>query len=210
MYNKKPFIVFEGIEGSGKSYHSKKIINYLKKNKIPYIYLREPGGSKNAESIRKLILTKKSNTFNPLTDTLLYLAARNENYLSNIKSNYHKKIIICDRFIDSTFAYQSYGLGINKNLINIINKYILKKIKPDFTFLMKIDVNESAKRINKRSKNNRYDNFKKKFYKKVQAGYLSLSNSNKSKYMIIDSKKNITFNQNIILNKFKKLTNYNE
>ena len=210
MYKNKPFIVFEGIEGSGKSYHSKKIINFLKNNKIPHIYLREPGGSKNAENIRKLILTKKSKTFNPITDTLLYLAARNENFLSNIKPNYHKKVIICDRFVDSTLAYQSYGLGINKNLINLINRYILKKIKPDFTFLMKIDVNESAKRITKRSKNNRYDNFKKKFYKKVQAGYLNLSKSNKSKYMIIDSKQNITFNQNIILNKFKKLINYNE
>ena len=91
MFNKKPFIVFEGIEGSGKSYHSKKIINYLKKNKITYLYLREPGGSKNAEVIRKLILTTKNKTFNSVTDALLYLAARNENFLSNIKPNFSKK-----------------------------------------------------------------------------------------------------------------------
>ena len=206
MFNKKPFIVFEGIEGSGKSYHSKKIINYLKKNKITYLYLREPGGSKNAEVIRKLILTTKNKTFNSVTDALLYLAARNENFLSNIKPNFHKKIIICDRFVDSTLAYQCYGSGVDKNIIDLINKYILKKIKPDFTFLMKINVNESIKRINTRSKTNRYDNLKKKFYKKVQNGFLKISNNNK-KYMIINSKKDIKYNEKIILDKFKKLIN---
>ena len=205
MFNKKPFIVFEGIEGSGKSYHSKKIINYLKKNKIPYIYIREPGGSKNAEVIRKLILTTKNKTFDAVTDALLYLAARNENFLSNIKPNFHKKIIICDRFVDSTLAYQCYGSGVDKNIINLINRYILKKIKPDFTFLMKINVNESIKRINIRSSTNRYDNFKKIFYKKVQNGFLKLSKNNK-KYMIINSKEDIKYNEKIILDKFKKLT----
>ena len=206
MFNKKPFIVFEGIEGSGKSHHSKKIINYLKKNKIPYVYLREPGGSKNAEVIRKLILTTKNKTFDAVTDALLYLAARNENFLSNIKPNFHKKIIICDRFVDSTLAYQCYGSGVNKSIIDSINKYILKEIKPDFTFLMKINVNESVKRINIRSSTNRYDNFKKKFYKKVQNGFLKLSNNNK-KYMIINSKEDIKYNEKIILDKFKKLIN---
>jgi len=84
-------------------------------------------------------------------------------------------------------------------------KYILKEIKPDFTFLMKINVNESVKRINIRSSTNRYDNFKKKFYKKVQNGFLKLSNNNK-KYMIINSKEDIKYNEKIILDKFKKLT----
>ena len=121
MYKKKPFIVFEGIEGSGKSIHSKNLVNFLKKKKIPYIYLREPGGTKKAEIIRKLILNKNNKKINILTDTLLYLAARNENFINNIKPYYKKKVIICDRFIDSTLAYQHYGLGISKNLIQIIH-----------------------------------------------------------------------------------------
>ena len=89
MY-KNPIIVFEGIEGSGKSFHIKNIEKYLKKKKVKYIKLREPGGSANSEKIRKVILNKKSN-FKKLTDLFLYMAARNENYHNIIKKNYKKK-----------------------------------------------------------------------------------------------------------------------
>jgi len=90
MFN-KPVIAFEGIEGSGKSFHIKQLSKFLKKKKIKYIIIREPGGSKSSEQIRKLILNKKSN-FNRLTDLLLYLAARNENYLNILKKNFKKKL----------------------------------------------------------------------------------------------------------------------
>ena len=114
MY-KKLIIAFEGIEGSGKSLHLKNLSNYLNKKKISFIKLREPGGSKNAEILRSLILNKKS-TFDKKTDLLLYLAARNENMQNIIKKNYKKKVILIDRFIDSTYAYQHYGMGLNKNI----------------------------------------------------------------------------------------------
>ena len=205
MYNKKPFIVFEGIEGSGKSFHSKNLINYLKKEKISYIYVREPGGTKNAELIRKILFNENSDELNKLTDTLLYLAARNENFINNIKPFYKKKIIISDRFTDSTIAYQHYGFGINKNLIKMVHKNILDKIKPDFTFLMKIDINESFKRLKKRSNLNRYDQFSKNYYKNVQNGFIKLSNLQPRKYMIINSKNSITINKNIIFQKFLEL-----
>ena len=205
MYNRKPFIVFEGIEGSGKSLHSKSLIDQLKKKRISYIYLREPGGTKNAEMIRRIILNKNSDKLHKFTDTLLYLAARNENFINNIKPFYNKRIIICDRFVDSTIAYQHYGLGINKNLIKLINKNILNNVKPDFTFLMKIGINESFKRLRKRFNLNRYDEFNKNFYKNVQKGFLKLSNLQPRKYMIINSKNTITINKKIILQKFLKL-----
>mgnify|MGYP001457775182 FL=1 len=210
MYKKKPFIVFEGIEGSGKSIHSKNLVNFLKKKKIPYIYLREPGGTKKAEIIRKLILNKNNKKINILTDTLLYLAARNENFTNNIKPYYKKKVIICDRFIDSTLAYQHYGLGISKNLIQIINNSILKNVLPDFTFLMKITPKESIIRLTKRKKLNRYDKFKKSFYSKVQSGFIKIAKKNSKKYMIIDSNKYIIENKLKILLKFKKLLKYYE
>ena len=131
--SKKPVIVFEGIEGSGKSHHILKVSNYLKKNKIDFIKLREPGGNPNSEKIRKLILNKKIN-FNKTTDLLLYLAARSENiYL--LKKYYKKKVILIDRFVDSTIAYQHYGFGVNLKLINFINSYLLKNFKVDYTFL---------------------------------------------------------------------------
>ena len=205
MYNRKPFIVFEGIEGSGKSLHSKSLIDQLKKKRISYIYLREPGGTKNAEMIRKIILNKNSDKLHKFTDTLLYLAARNENFINNIKPFYNKRIIICDRFVDSTIAYQHYGLGINKNLIKLINKNILNNVKPDFTFLMKIDINESFKRLRKRLNLNRYDEFNKNFYKNVQKGFIKLSRLQPKKYMIINSENSITINKKTIFQKFLKL-----
>ena len=125
MY-KKPIIVFEGIECSGKSYHIKNVSNYLKKKKIKFIKIREPGGSQNSEKIRKLILNNKSN-FDKFTDLLLYMASRNENFNNILLKNYNKKIILIDRFIDSTIAYQHYGMGVNAKIIKYINNFILKK-----------------------------------------------------------------------------------
>ena len=114
----KPVIVFEGIEGNGKSHHINIVSKFLKKKKIPFYKIREPGGSINSEKIRKMILNKKSN-FNPNTDLLLYLASRSEN-IDLLKKFYKKKLILIDRFIDSTIAYQHYGLGVNINLLKII------------------------------------------------------------------------------------------
>ena len=121
-------ITFEGIEGSGKSLHIENVAKYLKKKKISFIKIREPGGSKNSEKIRKLILNNKSN-FNKYTDLFLYFAARSENIEKIIIKNYQKKVILIDRFTDSTLAYQHYGMGISKKIIEHLNKYLLKKIK---------------------------------------------------------------------------------
>jgi len=202
MY-KKPVIVFEGIEGSGKSYHSKKVSNYLKKKKIAHIIIREPGGSINSEIIRKLILNKKSK-FNKNTDLLLYLASRSEN-ISILKKNFRKKIILIDRFTDSTLAYQHYGFDVNKNLINTINQYLLKDFKVDFTFLNIVNKKNLNKRLKSRKSLNRYDQFNYNFYEKVQRGFLKLSKKNKKKYQIIDSNLDINHNLSIILKKIDKL-----
>ena len=202
MY-KKPVIVFEGIEGSGKSYHSTKVSNYLKKKKIAHIRIREPGGSTNSEIIRKLILNKKSK-FNRNTDLLLYLASRSEN-ISILKKNFRKKIILIDRFTDSTLAYQHYGFGINKNLINMINQYLLKDFKIDFTFLNIVNKINLKKRLKLRKSLNRYDQFNYIFYEKVQKGFLKLSKKNKKKYQIIDSNLDVKHNLSLILKKVDKL-----
>ena len=202
MY-KKPVIVFEGIEGSGKSYHSTKVSNYLKKKKIEHIRIREPGGSINSEKIRKLILNKKSK-FNKDTDLLLYLASRSEN-ISILKKNFRKKIILIDRFTDSTLAYQHYGFDVNKNLINTINQYLLKDFKVDFTFLNIVNKKNLIKRLKSRKSLNRYDQFNYNFYEKVQRGFLKLSKKNKKKYQVIDSNLDINHNLSIILKKIDKL-----
>ena len=200
---KKPVIVFEGVEGSGKSYHISNVSRYLKQRKIKYIKIREPGGSFNAEKIRRLVLNNKSN-FNKNTDLLLYLAARSEN-MDLLKKNFRKKIILIDRFIDSTVAYQHYGLGANLNLINLINKYLLKNIKIDFTFLNIVNKKNMSKRLKDRKSLNRYDKFDYNFYQKVQKGFLKISKKNKKKYQIINSNLDINENKSLIIKQINKL-----
>ena len=201
--SKKPIIVFEGIEGSGKSYHINNVANYLKKKNIRFIKIREPGGNKNSEKIRDLILDNKS-TFNKNTDLLLYLSSRSEN-IDLIKKNIGKKIILIDRFVDSTIAYQHYGMGVDIKLINIINKFLLKGININFTFLNLVNDKNMQLRLAKRKNLNRYDKFNTKFYKKVQKGFLEIANANQRKYMKIDSNLDIIINKKIILDKIGAL-----
>ena len=203
MYN-KPIIVFEGIEGSGKTHHIKQIVNYLKEKKAQFLNIREPGGSINSEKIRRLILNNKSD-LDKFSDLLLYFAARNENIEKIIKKNYKKKIILIDRFTDSTIAYQYYGMGLNRKIIDLINNYFLKKIHVSFTFLNIVSMKNLKKRLNKRKNLNKYDKFNINFYNRVQKGFVKVSKNNK-KYLIINSNDTIKENEKIILNKIKFLT----
>ena len=199
----KPVIVFEGIECSGKSLHIKNVCKFFKKKKIPYICLREPGGSKNSEIIRKLILNKKSN-FNRYTDLFLYSASRSEN-IKELKKFHKKRIIIIDRFTDSTIAYQHFGLGVDLKLIRKIHNVILNDFKIDFTFLNVVNEKNMLQRLKKRNKLNRYDTFNVKFYKKVQKGFLTLAKKKPNKYKIINSNLDMKINKDIILKKINEL-----
>ena len=203
--SKKPIIVFEGIEGSGKSFHIKNISNHLKKKNIKFIQIREPGGNKNSEKIRKLILDNKS-TFNENTDLLLYMSARSEN-IKLIKENIGKKIILIDRFTDSTVAYQHYGMGVDLKFIKTINNFLLKDIKITYTFLNLVNQNNMRQRLAQRKILNRYDKFDSIFYKKVQKGFLKIVEKNPRKYMKIDSNLDIIKNKEIILDKIDDLIN---
>ena len=201
--SKKPIIVFEGIEGSGKTYHVNNVSRYLNSKKIDHIKIREPGGSKNSEKIRKLLLNNKS-SFNKETDLLLYLASRSEN-INLIIKNYKKRIILIDRFTDSTIAYQHYGFGVNLNLITTINDHLTKKFKIDFTFLNVVNRKNMLKRLKLRKSLNRYDKFNNSFYSKVQKGFLKLAKKQNKKYKIINSDLDISHNKLLILDKIDKL-----
>ena len=197
MYKKKSlFIVFEGIEGSGKSYLSKKLYRVLIRKGLQVVLTREPGGTKRAEKIRKIILNdyflkKNKEKFHKYTDTLLYLAARNEHLENKIKPALsRKKIVICDRFVDSTFAYQVYGKGVNKKFIDNIHKQILDRVKADITFVLKVNINKALQRLKKRKIKNRYDKFSKKFYNKAQKAFIRIAKKNKKNYYIFDNSKN--------------------
>ena len=210
MYKNKPFfIVFEGVEGCGKSFQSRKLFNNLKKKRIRSLLTREPGGTNSAELIRNLILKdyfKKNSKekFDKYTDTLLYLASRNEHIKNKIKPALKKKnIVICDRFIDSTLAYQVYGKKVNINFINNIHKFILNGIKPNITFILKVSSNSSHKRLQKRKTKNRYDNFAKSFYSKAQQSFLKIA-KNKKNYFVLDSSDNDSNLEKIIFKIVKK------
>ena len=212
MYKKKPlFVTFEGIEGSGKSYQSNKLYENVKKRRIPVILTREPGGTRSAEKIREVILKdyfhpESKEKFNKYTDTLLYLAARNEHLENKIRPAIKKKkIIICDRFIDSTSAYQIYGKGVNKNFINSIHKYILQGIKPNLTFILIANISKAMKRLNKRKNKNRYDKFSKDFYNKVQKAFINIAKTDSKRYIILDNSKDSPLVEKIIFNNFMKL-----
>ena len=212
MYKKKPlFVTFEGIEGSGKSYQSKKLYQSIKERKIPVILTREPGGTTGAEKIRKIILDDyfyldSKIRFNKYTDTLLYLAARNEHVKNKIIPAISRgKIIICDRFTDSTLAYQVYGKGVNKGLVDLIHKYILGNIKPDLTFILKVNISKALERLKKRKKKNRYDKFSKHFYIKAQKAFIKIVKKNKRRYFVLDNSKDSKETEKIILNKFIKV-----
>ncbi len=200
---KKPVIVFEGIEGSGKSHHIKKVSNYLKKKNIKHIVVREPGGNLNSEKIRRLILNNRSN-FNKNTDLLLYLAARSEN-IGKLTKNYKKKVILIDRFIDSTIAYQHFGLGVDLRIIEIINKFLLKNFKVNFTFLNIVSKKNMISRLKFRKSLNRYDRFNYSFYNKVQKGFLKIAKKEKKKYLLINSNLNIKDNELKIIKTIKKI-----
>ena len=209
MYKKKPlFVTFEGIEGSGKSYQSKKLYKSIQKSRIPVILTREPGGTKGAEKIRRIILDDyfyldSELRFNKYTDTLLYLAARNEHIKNKIRpAIIKKKNIICDRFTDSTLAYQVYGKGVSINLVKSVHKYILGNIKPNLTFILKVNISKAMERLKKRKRKNRYDKFPKSFYVKVQNAFIKIAKKNKARYFVLDNSKDSKETEKIILNKF--------
>ena len=210
MYKKKPFfIVFEGVEGCGKSFQSKKLFNRLRKKRINTILTREPGGTKSSELIRNLILkdyfTKdRKEKFDKYTDTLLYLAARNEHIKNKIKpALLQKKVVICDRFTDSTIAYQVYGKQVDINFINGIHKKILQGVKPNIVFILKVSEKSSIKRLKKRRTKNRYDNFAQSFYNRAQKSFIKIA-KNKQNYFVMDSSANDSLLEEKIFNITRK------
>ena len=203
---KYPVIIFEGIEASGKSTNINNFSKYLKQNNYKFIKIREPGGSKFSEKLRKLMLNKNSN-LNAKTDLLLVMASRSENIDKILNKHYQKKIILIDRFADSTIAYQHYGMGINLKIIKSLNSFVVGKFKPNLTFLCTVNKKNMFKRLSSRSRTNRYDNFKFKFYDKVRKGFEKLS-KNRTNYVLLESDTSTQKeNLNKIIKAFKKIIN---
>ncbi len=185
IIKKGKFITFEGPEASGKSSQIIMLKKFFIKNKIPYFITREPGGTKLAESLRKLILNNKSK-INNIEEILLLMAARSNHINNIILPNIKKgKMVISDRYADSTFVYQGFvnKFGISK--VKKLHSQLLNNYFPDYTFIFNLDVNEIIKRIKKRKFKNKYDKTNIAFHKTVIKGYKKISNSNR--YINIDA-----------------------
>ena len=203
----KNFITFEGGEGTGKSTQSKLLFNSISKITKKVVLTREPGGTKQSELLRDLIVKKKV-SWDPLTEILLINAARNEHIKKLISPKLlEKNIVICDRFIDSTYAYQVVGNNIDPNLDKINHKYILNGIKPDLTIVLKSSFKSIFLRLKKRKNKNKYDKLKINFYNKVQNAFLKKARLNRMKYVIFNSSNNDNMLEKkilkLILNKIK-------
>ena len=187
MLNKR-FITFEGGEGSGKSTQIKILRNSLSKNQKVLI-TREPGGTKEAELIRKLLVKGKSSKWSGVTEVLLNFTARKDHVDKIIVPNLKKgKWVLCDRFTDSTIVYQGHGRDINESLIKNLNKFLINNLNPKLTFLLDIDPKVGLRRSKKRINNElRYENMPLSYHKKIRKAYLDIASKNKNRIKIIDA-----------------------
>ena len=196
MINKGTFIVFEGGEGTGKTTQAQILKDQLNTNNILTILTREPGGTKESEEIRKILINGEINKWDGISETLLHYAARREHIKKKIIPELKKGTwIICDRFFHSTEAYQGAGYGVSADFLNTLKKAVCEDLVPDITFIFDQKVEKSIQRIKDRNENNRYENFDINFHNRVRQYFKNLKNTPNKNCILInadDTIKNIS------------------
>jgi dTMP kinase len=189
---KSYFITLEGIEGVGKSTQLKFIAQYLQQKNQKIILTREPGGTSIAEAIRHILLAHHDEIITEAAELLLLFAARAQHIHNVILPALSEgKWVICDRFIEATYAYQGYGRGMSLDKIAEFEKWIQKKLHPDKILLLDAPVSVVADRINARVGKDRIEMEEKKFFERVREGYLTRAKEFPERYIVIDAAKNI-------------------
>lgn len=188
-------ITIEGLDGAGKTTVIKNVLKRLTNHsELEFVYTREPGGNQIAEQIREVILNQKNSNMDAVTETLLYAAARRQHLIEDIKPMLEQgKIVICDRFVDSSIAYQGVGRGVGYGKVKQINDLIIDEIKPDLTLYFEIEPEVGLKRISDHriDEVNRLDKEEVNFYKKVAQGYRQLIKNNPERFEIINADQSI-------------------
>ncbi|MBU1887958.1 MAG: dTMP kinase [Candidatus Omnitrophica bacterium] len=188
------FITFEGPEGSGKTTHSKLLVEFLRENGYKVLHTREPGGTSISEKIRKILLDPENKDMDVVCEMLLYMAARaqiiNEKILPALKKGH---IVICDRFIDATVAYQGYAGGLNVGVIKNIGKLATKGVWPALTFLLDIDAGKGLSRAGRNK--DRIEKRSLAYHNKVRKGYLSIARKDSRRVKIVTALGDITETQ---------------
>ena len=198
------FITFEGPDGSGKTTQIKLLAEYLNANGYPVVMTREPGGTRISEDIRTIILDPDNKEMDDMTEALLYAAARAQHVAQLIKPSVEEgKIVLSDRFMDSSIAYQGYGRDLGDK-IRIINEYAVAGMHPDLTFFLDLSAEAGISRANKRQKLDRLEQESIDFHKKVYEGYLELSKIYSDRYVIIDASRSIEEISKDIIGKFEE------
>lgn len=181
------FFTFEGGEGSGKSTQAKLLHQSFEKAKVEVVITREPGGTESAEEIRNLLLHGDSEFF-PVTQLLLHNASRYEHAkLKIIPAINDKKIVICDRFVDSTMAYQGYGYKLGKKLPALLHNMVMEGLAPDLTFILDIDPAEGLKRAKDRAQHDNYEKLDLSFHTRVRNGFLDIAKMAQGRCVVIDA-----------------------
>lgn len=194
------FITIEGSEGVGKSTNIEFISNYLKSKDITTIETREPGGTKTAEEIRRVLLNTEGETVPEIAELLLFFAARSFHIENLIKPAINQgHYVICDRFSDATIAYQGYGRGFDVKDINIIAAWVQKKLQPDLTILLDAPAEIGMQRAKNRGSIDRMETEDISFYERVRQGYLELAKEHKDRFVVIDASQSLKLVQAEIL-----------
>ncbi len=183
------FITFEGGEGSGKTTQIARLKAVLEAAYIPHLITREPGGEPNAERIRELLVTGDKNAWDPLAETLLFYAARVQHVARVINPALAAgKLVVCDRFMDSTLVYQGIGKGMQPEFIQALHSLTLGNLKSDLTFILDIPPVEGLKRAGARSGNeNRFEGMATEFHEQVRAGFLAIARNEPSRCVVVDA-----------------------
>lgn len=191
------FITFEGGEGSGKSTQVLRLAETLRAKGYDVVLTREPGGTPEAEKIRSLLVQNDGGKWAAIEECLLLFAARSHHIRTLIKPAIDAgKIVICDRFTDSTRAYQGYGLGLDINTIETLNETVLNSFDPDLTYLLDIPAPDGLARSTRRLKDegsseDKYENLDIEFHERLRTGFLELAEKHKQRFCIMNAKNSI-------------------
>ena len=183
-------ITFEGIDFSGKSVQANLLLGALKDRKLPVLFLREPGGTEISEKIRTVLLDNTNHKMSAITEVLLYSAARAQMVRENIIPNLEKSsIVICDRYFDSTTAYQGFGRKIDLDFIKKLNSFATEELVPGLTFLIDLDPEIALRRT--KTDLDRLEKEDSGFHRRVRNGYLEIARSNPDRFVIVDGTQSI-------------------
>jgi dTMP kinase len=182
------FISFEGLDGSGKTTQANLLVETLRSRHHKVDFIREPGGTEISERIREILLDKKHLRMNEITELLLFSAARAQLVYQMIQPALNEsRFVVCDRYVDSTTAYQGYGRGLHLDAVRAINAAATFGVMPDVTFLIDIAVEQIIERRKKSgTPMDRMESSGDKFYEKVRRGYLAMAHEEPQRFIVVD------------------------